>query len=49
VYSENALAELQAILVEQQRVRLCIAQVANMLKRMEMRLKKVAPRHRAQH
>ncbi len=34
------LAELQTILVEQQGVRLCIAQVANVLKRMGMRLKK---------
>lgn len=34
------LAELQAILVEQQGVRLCIAQLANVLKRLGMRLKK---------
>jgi transposase len=34
------LAELQVILLEQQGVRLCIAQVANVLKRLGMRLKK---------
>jgi transposase len=34
------LAELQAILAEQRDVRLCIAQVANVLKRMGVRLKK---------
>jgi transposase len=34
------LTELQAILAERQGVRLCIAQVANVLKRFGMRLKK---------
>lgn len=34
------LAELHTVLVEQQGVRLCIAQVANVLKRLGMRLKK---------
>lgn len=47
--TDLTLAELQAILAEQQSVRLCIAQVANVLKRFGMRLKKVARRHRARH
>jgi len=34
------LAELQGILAEQQRVRLCVAQVWNVLKRLGVRLKK---------
>ena len=34
------LAELQAILAEQQGIRLCMAQVANVLKQLGMRLKK---------
>ena len=37
---DRTLAELQRILAEQRGVRLCIAQVGNVLKRLEVRLKK---------
>ena len=37
---DRTLAELQSILAEQRGVRLCIAQVGNVLKRLHLRLKK---------